>query len=368
MPRQSGTPNEASDWRASRPLIGSTWEIVALVLLALALFFSLVTEAAATQRDKQDPAAIYHNYCSVCHGDRGDGRSRSTASLSTPPRDFTAPQMAQYLTVDRMVDAIRNGRPGTAMSGWKRQLSDEQIRAVAEYVREAFVVPASSPVVQRGRGLYLENCGACHDVQGRGGATAAGGHPAIDFRSPKAASELTHERMVAVVTHGKPGTAMAGFKGRMSVEDIDAVVRYIRATIMMPVLLTVSGTSAHGGRSGRPPRNDMDLPFPNRLTGDSVKGRAFYLANCATCHGETGDGKGPRAYFIRPQPRVLIDPAARALFNRPVLYAAIAEGRVGTEMPAWNKVLTPQEIANVAEFVYRSFIQPRDATPARAEK
>jgi mono/diheme cytochrome c family protein len=27
-------------------------------------------------------------------------------------------------------------------------------------------------------------------------------------------------------------------------------------------------------------------------------------------------------------------------------------------MPAWDKVLTPQEIANVAEYVYRAFLHP----------
>jgi mono/diheme cytochrome c family protein len=35
------------------------------------------------------PDALYHNYCSVCHGDRGDGNSRARNSLVPPPRDFT---------------------------------------------------------------------------------------------------------------------------------------------------------------------------------------------------------------------------------------------------------------------------------------
>jgi hypothetical protein len=29
-------------------------------------------------------------------------------------------------------------------------------------------------------------------------------------------------------------------------------------------------------------------------------------------------------------------------------------------MPAWDKVLSAQEIANVAEYVYRAFILPQD--------
>ena len=31
------------------------------------------------------PDALYHNYCSVCHGDRGDGRSRAQNSQKPPP-------------------------------------------------------------------------------------------------------------------------------------------------------------------------------------------------------------------------------------------------------------------------------------------
>ena len=158
---------------------------------------------------------------------------------------------------------------------------------------------------------------------------------------------------------------MAGFATRMSHEDIDAVVEYIRATFMLPALAGISGTSAHANRPGDAPRTNMNLPFPNKLAGDAARGRSFYLANCATCHGESGDGKGPRAYFIRPRPRVLIDQAARARFNRPALYTAIAEGRLGTEMPAWDKVLAPQEIANVAEFVFQDFIRPRGAAQLR---
>jgi mono/diheme cytochrome c family protein len=48
---------------------------------------------------------------------------------------------------------------------------------------------------------------------------------------------------------------------------------------------------------------------------------------------------------------------ARATLNRPALYAGIASGKAGTEMPAWDKVLRDQQIADVAEFVFREFIR-----------
>jgi mono/diheme cytochrome c family protein len=101
---------------------------------------------------------------------------------------------------------------------------------------------------------------------------------------------------------------------------------------------------------------DMSLPMPYGLKGDPEQGRIFFMGNCFTCHGVKGDGNGPRAYFISPPPRNFLLETSRQRLNRPVLFEAIMNGRLGTVMPAWGKVLTKQEIANVAEFVFENFI------------
>lgn len=101
---------------------------------------------------------------------------------------------------------------------------------------------------------------------------------------------------------------------------------------------------------------DMTLPMPLGLTGDPAKGGVFFMSNCFTCHGVKGDGEGPRAYFITPPPRDFLLETSRQRLNRPVLFEAITNGRLGTNMPAWGKVLSNQEIADVAEFVFQNFI------------
>jgi mono/diheme cytochrome c family protein len=108
-------------------------------------------------------------------------------------------------------------------------------------------------------------------------------------------------------------------------------------------------------------RADMSLALPHALIGQAAAGKRFYAANCATCHGAKGDGQGPRAYFINPKPRNFVSAESRALLNRPAIYAAVAAGKLGTEMPAWDKVLTPQQIADVSEYVYQAFTRA-DAT------
>jgi mono/diheme cytochrome c family protein len=256
--------------------VGITMRALALVAALVAL---LAPQRAALAAP--DAAALYHNYCSVCHGDKGNGQSRATGSLSTPPRDFTSEASKRELSKERIALAIGHGRPGTAMVGYRTQLSEGDIQRLAEYVHTRFVL----------------------------------GQPA-------------------------PETSAA-----------------------------ISGTRAHTGReadaASTPVQVDMTAGLPNGLKGDPKRGGAFYLANCATCHGARGDGQGPRAYFINPKPRNFVDPAVRARFNRVALYAAVSEGSLRSEMPAWKHVSTPQQMADVSEYVFQTFIQGK-APPALA--
>ncbi len=251
-------------------------EALSRALNAIALIAALVLLVLAPQAHAAaDGATLYHNYCSVCHGDKGDGKSRATGSLSTLPRDFTSAASKQELSRERIAAVVAHGKAGTAMVGYRTQLSSTDIDVLAEHVHTRFVLGQGQPA-------------------GAGGTTS------------------------------------------------------------------ISGTRAHGGREAdagsTPARVDMTVGLPNGLKGDSRRGGAFYLANCATCHGARGDGQGPRAYFINPKPRNFVDADARARFNRLVLYAAVSEGRLASEMPAWNKVATPQQMADVAEYVFQAFI------------
>lgn len=332
-------------------------------LASTLLFASLVSIASGTlagerplKNGASNPDVLYHNYCSVCHGDRGDGNSRAKNSLVPPPKDFTR---APELTRDTMITIITHGKPGTAMSAWKTQLDTKEIAALADYIRATFMQVSLDPKLQRGRTIYAQNCMVCHGERGQGAQGAAGLIPARDFTTPQARAELTRERMLNAVTQGRPNTAMAAFANRLPAADIEAVVDYVRSGLMLPATSGISGTNAHAGRKDSQSSEGMNLPFANGLIGDMAKGEKFYMANCATCHGAKGDGKGPRAYFINPKPRNFIDKNFRLAFNRPAIYTAVHDGRLGAEMPAWSKVLNEQEMTDVSEFVFRRFVQGR---------
>ena len=136
----------------------------------------------------------------------------------------------------------------------------------------------------------------------------------------------------------------------------------------------ISGTDAHRGRKrgtsaptapAAPTGADMSLPLPNGLKGDPIAGKKLFVANCATCHGDKGDGKGPRAYFINPRPKNFLEAGPRATLNRPTLYTFVSAGKLGTEMPAWSKVMTPQEIAKIVHHFADSPLPPRAPPPRR---
>ena len=270
-----------------------------------------------------------------------------------PPRDFTTPSAAVELNRDRMIGAVLHGRPGTAMAPWGGQLAGEEIEAVVDYIREAFLRPIASSHAEPARRLYAENCSVCHGDDGRGAQWTRRNMnpPPRDFTSTAAHQQLDRETMLRTVRFGKANTAMPGFDTQLGPAQIAQIVDYVRGAFMR----IDTATETEVGESALVPGE-----YPGGLSGDPRSGMAFYMANCATCHGMNGDGQGPRAYFILPKPRDFRHPASRHTLDRPRLFAAIAEGTRGSEMPAWDKVLSAQEIANIAEYVFQAFIRDDD--------
>jgi cbb3-type cytochrome c oxidase subunit III len=186
-------------------------------------------------------ATIFHNYCSVCHGDKGDGQTRARNGLVPPPRNYTTPEAAIELTRERMIYSVTHGREGTAMIGWGKELSEKEIEGVVDYIRMKFmklggktehVPPDSKLLASRGGVLYLQACAMCHGETGTRPTTGRMQPPPRDFTSPEVIAELTRKRMIASVTNGRPGTAMKGYGTQFNKGEIEAMVDFIREAFM----------------------------------------------------------------------------------------------------------------------------------------
>jgi mono/diheme cytochrome c family protein len=93
-------------------------------------------------------------------------------------------------------------------------------------------------------------------------------------------------------------------------------------------------------------RPDSDLPGAYRRVAvpearlasaeARASGRALFLANCALCHGERGDGHGARSLGFAKAPASFTDPAWRRGATPRRVFFAIREGVHGTPMPSWD--------------------------------
>jgi mono/diheme cytochrome c family protein len=106
-------------------LRGSAVTIAALVLCGS--FVLSPRPSAQTPPAPADTAALYKSKCAPCHLATGDAK--------TPAMNFADGVWHHGSSVKEVADVIRNGVKGTAMLPFKSKLTDDQVAALAKYVR-----------------------------------------------------------------------------------------------------------------------------------------------------------------------------------------------------------------------------------------
>jgi cytochrome c oxidase cbb3-type subunit III len=132
--------------------------------------------------------------------------------------------------------------------------------------------PVDPAVLERGRGIYVGSCGACHGVDARGGQL---GGPNL-LRSQLVLSDQDAELIAPVVKNGRPGTLMLPLP--IADADIKAIAAYLHG-------LQAQGTN----QGGPPPGPPVEL---NILLGDANAGEKYFAAKCSTCHSAAADLQG----------------------------------------------------------------------------
>jgi mono/diheme cytochrome c family protein len=125
----------------------SLWMTVLASLIALWLVLTLMPRASvaappAQDSEPADAAALYKQRCAACHGPNLEGTAFAPA--------FTH---LDHRTDEELFRIVSEGRSGTAMIAWGKQLSTDQIRALVQYLRSPgstmvkTEMPASQPAV-----------------------------------------------------------------------------------------------------------------------------------------------------------------------------------------------------------------------------
>jgi cytochrome c oxidase cbb3-type subunit 3 len=334
----------------------STSAIVASLLLLLAVVPDLASGDPSLQLPAGETAgqsgpsstseqrhergrAIYNFRCYYCHGYSGDAKTLAATMLSTPPRDFTAPEAAG-LTRAAMIEVVSSGKPGTPMKSFSRLLTSEEVELVVDFVRREFIelgkvntlyhtagngwpnhdryriawpfatgevaVDAEpdtlTPQQLAGRKLFLDSCISCHD-RGR------------------------------VVDEGEVWSAQAVSYPRNGFRPGDPLV---------PV----------DGTSGATPYAMHEVPPP--LVGvseDAYRGAELFQENCAFCHAADGTGKNWIGTFLQPPARDLTADPRMAGMTIARLRNVIENGLAGTSMPAWREVFNSGQIDDLIAYI-----------------
>jgi mono/diheme cytochrome c family protein len=107
------------------------------ILLLAVCGLTLGLTAPSGWAETGDPAkgeAIFEGLCGACHGPKGKGDGPAGEMMKPPAADLTGSKLKDKPDAE-LFQTIQNGRPPTAMSAFKRKLSDQQIHDVVAYIR-----------------------------------------------------------------------------------------------------------------------------------------------------------------------------------------------------------------------------------------
>ena len=91
-----------------------------------------------------------------------------------------------------------------------------------------------------------------------------------------------------------------------------------------------------------------------------TEAKRLYAANCAACHGESGQGDGVMADQLpghtldghdAPQPIDFTDPALLGA-SPALLHGKIVRGGMGTSMPYWGPIFTDDQVWTIVSYLY----------------
>ncbi len=315
--------------------------ILRMLLLGIACAGASMYSAWTLAQDARTTGkALYERRCATCHGVSGRADTPIAKLLQTPPRNFSDPVDMARLTDDQMHQAIKEGRPGTAMPAWGPVLSELQIGDLMDHIRSLTAprpptLTAEQLSVEIGRRIYKRDCAECHGADGHSDTNAAKvlRPPPIKFADPVAMARVDDGRMYSAIKLGRPGTSMGGWGGLLNPAEIIDVMRYVR-TLEEPLPAEVT-------------KSELDV-----LVGESI-----YRENCVSCHGQKGDANTDLGRALVPHPRNFTK-ATQAELGPKEMAEDITHGEPGTAMAPWNGILTPEDIRRVSLFIRRTF-QPK---------
>jgi mono/diheme cytochrome c family protein len=259
----------------------------------------------------------------------------AASTLKVKPRDFTdQPWMAGQADGGFVVAALY-GIPGSAMPAFREQLTERDIWSAVAYIRSFSPVKKlghnhMKKTKQLGRDLFGRHCRGCHGENGKGDGPAA----SFFIRSPRNLtntdwlSAYSDAQIYNILMEGVNGSPMPAFRETLSYQEAYAVIGYLRML------------------SNTQPEN-----IETSTDKKTNNGNQLYINHCAMCHGLHGDGQGPVANQLEPQPRNFRNPRWMHGQSDSYIEKVIKNGKMGTAMPPFGALLSQQEIRSLRKYL-----------------
>lgn len=286
--------------------------------------------------------AIYNFRCYFCHGYNGDADTVATTFLTPPPKNFVNLSI-NSLTRKQMIRTVRDGKAGTAMAGFSRMLSNQEVEVVVDFVRKTFMQDKAYNLA-----YHTPVNGWLDGARNSSAAPFALGEVSLDAPD----EGLTQEQLI-----GKQIYMQSCIACHDRMKKQEAPVEWDKRAVSYPRAgYSHRQESGPDTLTGATPYAQHDLPVVvDGLSAQEKKGETLFLVNCAFCHAANGTGKNWIGTFIEPHPRDLTDAVAMQGMTKARMVDVIKDGLPGTTMPAWRSVLSDDDIGSIISYVSRVF-------------
>jgi mono/diheme cytochrome c family protein len=210
-----------------------------------------------------------------------------------------------------------------------------------------------------GKKVYDKWCSGCHGDTGAGDGVASKvmlPHPrdftkgVYKIRTTASGEIPTDDNIRHIVEVGMPGTAMPEWKSRLTQQEINDVVAYVKT--FSNFFATTKANPISIGKA------------PSSSASTIADGRATFLSQgCIKCHGQQGRGDGTSAPTLKDDYDAPIRAADlneswkfRGGNTVEEIYTRLRTGLDGTPMPSFsdaieNKKITDEQLWHVAQYV-----------------
>lgn len=304
---------------------------------------------AAAWVDSPDPLArheqgrkIYNYRCYFCHGYSGNARTLAASFLDPKPRDFTR-TVPTDLTREGMLNSVRDGKPGSAMQGFVKMLTGDEISLVVDFVRLEF--------------MQRRALNTTYHTEENGWPNHARYQLAFPFALGELALDTPDQELTAAQLAGKRvfmnGCVSCHDRARVESEGIiwdTFAVSFPRNQYSHQASAPVDTMSR-----STPFSQHEKPPAVSSLSPTEKSGELLFQKNCAFCHAADGSGKNWIGSFLQPHPRDLSNTVFMASLTETRLRNVIEEGLPGSTMSAWKGVLSPRQIDELVAYIKRAF-------------